>query len=57
MKTNFTRIVAIATLGLIAICASASLPPPRMPSKANLLCLMMFAGPMPRCPLVTTVSL
>ena len=24
MKTNFTRIVAIATLGLIAICASAS---------------------------------
>ena len=24
MKTNFTRVVAIATLGLIAICASAS---------------------------------
>jgi len=24
MKTNFTRIIAIATLGLIAICASAS---------------------------------
>ena len=48
MKTKFTRIIAIVTFGLIAICTSASSASgPECLPKANSLCPMTCAGRMP----------